>query len=53
MEWILDDGLPTDLVAFNERVYGELFLTPSSDPWIGLVPADVFTGIEREGLFGN
>jgi hypothetical protein len=53
LEWIVDEGLPTDLVAFNERVYGQLFLTPSSDPWIGLVPADVFTGIEGEGLFGN
>lgn len=53
LEWIVDEGLPTDIVAFNERVYGELFLTPSSDPWIGLVPQDVFTGIEREGLFEN
>jgi hypothetical protein len=29
----------------NERVYAELFLTPSSDPWLGLKPDDVFTGL--------
>ena len=34
----------------NERVYAELFLTPSSDPWLGLVQSDVYTAIENDGL---
>lgn len=31
---------------FNERVYAELFLTPSSDPWLGLVADDAYTALE-------
>lgn len=38
------------LEALNRRVYGELFLTPSSDPWLGLVPPLVFSGIANDGL---
>jgi hypothetical protein len=34
----------------NERVYTELFLTPSSDPWLGLAPPDVYTAIENGGV---
>jgi hypothetical protein len=32
---------------FNERVYAELFLTPRSDPRLGLVPTDVYTPCRR------
>jgi hypothetical protein len=39
-----------DLNAFNERVYAELFLTPSSDPWLGLAPPDTYTALPSEGL---
>jgi hypothetical protein len=45
-EWFVD-GEVTDLASLNERVYDELFLTPSSDPWLGLQPDSVFTGIEQ------
>ncbi|HEV7767002.1 MAG TPA: hypothetical protein VGQ76_18525 [Thermoanaerobaculia bacterium] len=38
-------GEVRDLYSLNERVYDELFLTPSSDPWLGLNSDDVFTGI--------
>ena len=38
------------LGALNERVYSTLFLTPASDPWLGLVPPLVFSGIENDGL---
>jgi hypothetical protein len=41
------DGQVGDLYSLNERVYDELFLTPSSDPWLGLQPDTVFTGIEQ------
>lgn len=45
-EWFMN-GEVGDLVSLNERVYDELFLTPSSDPWLGLQPDSVFTGIEE------
>ena len=45
-EWCAQ-GVTTDLNALNEKVYAELFLTPSSDPWLGLVPPDTYTALER------
>lgn len=38
-----------DLAALNERVYAELFLTPATDPWLGLAPATVYTALENTG----
>ena len=32
-EW-LSRGVPGSVDELNERVYAELFLTPSSDPWL-------------------
>lgn len=39
-----------DVTALNERVYAELFLTPSSDPWLGLVPRDAYSALEGDGV---
>jgi hypothetical protein len=38
------------LEALNRKVYDGVFLTPQSDPWLGLVPSDAFTGIAGEGI---
>lgn len=46
-EWLAAKATPVD--ELNERVYAELFLTPSSDPWLGLVPADTYTALEGDG----
>jgi len=43
-------GEVADLEALNRRVYAELFLAPRSDPWMGLVARESFTGIVGEGL---
>jgi hypothetical protein len=43
-EWFAD-GEVRDLASLNERVYAELFLTPSSDPWLGLQPRSVFAAL--------
>lgn len=43
------DAVTGDVDALNEWVYAELFLTPSSDPWLGLAPADVYTALENGG----
>ncbi|PZO36871.1 MAG: hypothetical protein DCF19_20290 [Pseudanabaena frigida] len=37
----------TALTALNRRVYDRLFLTPASDPWLGLVDENVYTGISK------
>jgi hypothetical protein len=36
--------------VFNERVYAELFLTPASDPWLGLFSPDTYTALENSGI---
>lgn len=48
--WIAKGELKGDLEAFNEKVYSELFLTPSSDPWLGLVSPDTYTALEHDGI---
>ncbi len=37
----------TALTTLNRRVYDRLFLTPASDPWLGLVNENVYTGIGK------
>lgn len=41
-----------DVAALNEKVYAELFLTPSSDPWLGLVPEEAYSALEGDGVRG-
>jgi hypothetical protein len=43
------DAVVADVNQLNEWVYAELFLTPSSDPWLGLAPNDVYTALEQDG----
>jgi hypothetical protein len=51
--WLLRDPVRADLDKFNEKVYAELFLTPRSDPWLGLVSADVYTALDGGGIVKN
>jgi hypothetical protein len=39
-----------DTETLNEKVYAELFLTPSSDPWLGLFSPDTYTALENGGI---
>lgn len=39
-----------DLAKFNEKVYAELFLTPNSDAWLGLLDKNVYLGIDNGGV---
>jgi hypothetical protein len=43
------DHLRHDLDGLNKRVYSELFLTPDQDAWLGLVPDDTYTALEKDG----
>ena len=47
-EWL--SSAPADVDQFSAKVYSELFLTPDSDPWLGLVPLDTFSALENDGL---
>ena len=38
------------LPQFNRKVYAALFGTPDSDPWLGLVAPDTWSGLPRDGL---
>jgi hypothetical protein len=52
-EWFagrLPETAAADVSRLNEKVYAELFLTPSSDPWLGLVPSDAYSALEGDGV---
>jgi len=48
--WLWRDPSRTDLEKFNEKVYAELFLTPKSDAWLGLLEKDVYLAIDNAGI---
>ena len=45
-QWFVN-GEVRDLESLNERVYAQLFRTPSDDPWLGLNPSSVFAAIDQ------
>lgn len=50
-QWFLKSEEAThDVATLNQRVYAELFLTPDSDPWLGLVSDEVYTGLKDNGI---
>jgi hypothetical protein len=49
-EWFAAGDMTTDVDKLNEKIYAELFLTPGSDPWLGLFPRDSYTAIENDGI---
>lgn len=51
-EWFAAGRDTGNVDRLNDRVYAELFLTPGSDPWLGLVPPDRYTGLFAGGLHG-
>ncbi len=42
-------ALARDVEALNKKVYTELFLTPDHDAWLGLVPEDIYSALEKDG----
>ncbi len=54
LAWLAQDassvpGPDLDLNRLNERVYSELFLTPRSDAWLGLVPESTYSALSNNG----
>jgi hypothetical protein len=52
-QWLMGDRFPADIETLNTRVYDRLFLTPKSDRWLGLMPGDGYTGLDRDGIIEN
>ena len=48
--WLMTTDVSPEMTSLNEKVYAELFLTPSWDAWLGLRPADAYSGIDNDGL---
>jgi hypothetical protein len=52
-DWFTTGEASANVEELNERVYTELFQTPSSDPWLGMVPPDEYSGLEEGGVVNN
>ncbi|MGB9181864.1 MAG: hypothetical protein WCB68_21720 [Pyrinomonadaceae bacterium] len=48
--WLIGNRYLSDLDALNERVYAQLFMSPRSDPWLGLIVPDAYTGLQNGGI---
>lgn len=49
-QWFMQGKQTRSVEALNEQVYAQLFLTPSSDPWLGLFPSDSYSAIDNDGI---
>ena len=48
--WLLNDLARNDVEKLNAKVYDSLFLTPGSDPWLGLFSPEVYTALDHGGV---
>ena len=48
--WLMTDPVRDDVEKLNAKVYDSLFLTPSSDPWLGLFSPEVYTALDNGGI---
>ena len=48
--WFLTNKDRDNVDKLNKRVYAELFLTPATDPWLGLFSPEVYTALEGGGV---
>src|SRR6185369_7013797 len=51
--WLMNDPVRDDVEKLNEKVYESLFLTPGSDPWLGLSSPEVYTALDNGGVKKN
>jgi len=50
LEWFVAGTAPKNITALNNKIYADIFLTPSSDPWLGLAPANAYSALDNAGL---
>jgi hypothetical protein len=48
--WLIADPTRNDVNRLNDKVYAELFLTPASDPWLGLFSPETYMALENGGV---
>ena len=48
--WLASGSGSSDVASLNEKIYSELFLTPSWDAWLGLRPSGAYSGIDDDGV---
>ncbi|HEV7683758.1 MAG TPA: hypothetical protein VGO68_16640 [Pyrinomonadaceae bacterium] len=48
--WLMLEKDYRDVKKLNAKVYSDLFLTPASDPWLGLFSPEVYTALEGGGI---
>ena len=48
--WLMRDPARDDVEKLNKKVYDQLFLTPGSDPWLGLFSTDLYTALDNGGV---
>ena len=48
--WLIKDPVRDDVEKLNAKVYDSLFLTPGSDPWLGLFSPEVYTALDNGGV---
>jgi hypothetical protein len=48
--WFVEGSAPANVDDLNDRVYAELFLTPKTDPWLGLLPSDAYSALPNNGV---
>lgn len=48
--WLIAEHQQSDLNVLDKKVYAELFLTPATDPWLGLFSPEVYTALDGGGL---
>jgi hypothetical protein len=48
--WLASGTVASEVGSLNEKIYAELFLTPSWDAWLGLRPAGAYSGIDNDGV---
>jgi len=53
LAWLTNFALRQDLEKFNDKVYAELFMTPKTDPWLGLLMPDSYSAIDNSGVIAN
>lgn len=48
--WLMKDLRANQVDKLNNKVYAELFLTPQTDPWLGLFSSEVYTALDNGGV---
>ncbi|MDZ7956861.1 MAG: hypothetical protein RMY34_02960 [Aulosira sp. DedQUE10] len=49
-QWFMQGNATNNVNTLNEKVYAELFLTPNSDPWLGLMSNENYSAIDNDGI---